>query len=239
LKRIEGYARVLSDLINSGNEIALVTSGAIYVGAGKLKLGEKTNSTREKQALAAIGQCELMSIYDRFFCGYSHIVSQILLTKDVFGDEKRRANAGNTFEKLFEFGAIPIVNENDTVSVEEIEFGDNDTLSAMVAELIGAELLIILSDIDGLFDRDPNRFPDAGLIRRVETITDEIKATVGGVTSKRGTGGMLTKVTAAQIANGAGCDVIIANGSRPEILYDIFDGNYVGTLFSKNNGNFC
>jgi len=234
LKQIEGIARVLSDLINSGHEIVLVTSGAIGVGAGKIKLCEKTNSTREKQALAAIGQCELMSIYDKFFGGYSHTVAQVLLTRDVFDDEKRRQNASNTFEKLLEYGVVPVVNENDTVSVEQIEFGDNDTLSAMVAALVGAELLIILSDIDGLFDRDPNKYPDATLIRRVDDITEEIKAKAGGVTSKRGTGGMLTKVMAAQIATGAGCEVVIANGRDPKIIYDILDGEYVGTYFSSH-----
>ena len=237
LLRAEQIARCLADLKNRGYDVVLVSSGAQGVGLGKLSLSEKPASMRGKQAVAAIGQCELMSIYDKLFAEYGQNVAQILLTKDVIDSNERKQNVINTFEQLFVYGVIPIVNENDTVSVEEIEFGDNDTLSAVVAKLVGADLLVILTDIDGLFDKDPHRYPDAELIAEVEEITDEIKALAGGVGSRLGTGGMITKLMAAEIATGAGCDVIVANGNNPRVLYRIVEGEAIGTMFRKKESD--
>ncbi len=235
LYRIERLARALADLKNRGIDIVLVSSGAIGVGMGQLGLHERPHSTREKQAAAAVGQCELMFIYSKLLNEYGLNVAQILLTKDAVTDPERKTNILNTFEQLFEYpGVIPIVNENDTVSVEEIEFGDNDTMSATVAKLIGAELLILLSDIDGLFDHDPHKDSEATLIPVVLKVDDSIRALAGGATTNRGTGGMVTKIMAAEIVNDAGCDMILANGSNPEILYDIINDNYRGTLFKKH-----
>ena len=234
LCRIEKLVRCISDLKNRGYDIVLVSSGAIGVGLGQLGISERPHSTQEKQAVAAIGQCELMFIYSKIFDEYGLNVAQILLTKDVITDIERKENVLNTFEQLFQYNSvIPIVNENDTVSVEEIEFGDNDTMSAVVAKLIGAELLILLSDIDGLYDSDPHKNPNATLIPEVDKIDDSVKALAGGAGSARGTGGMVTKLMAAEIATAAGCDMILANGKSPEILYDIFDNSYRGTLFKK------
>lgn len=233
IRRIEKLVKTISDIRNSGIEVVLVSSGAIGVGMGKAGITKRPDCPREKQALAAIGQCELMNFYGNMFENYSHTVAQILLTKDVVDKEEMRTNAKNTFEMLFALNAIPIVNENDTVSTEQIEFGDNDTLSAIVAELVGADLLILLSDIDGLYDKDPHQCSDAKIIDVVEKIDDSIKALAGGTGTLRGTGGMVTKITAAEIATNAGVDMIIANGSEPLVLYDIFDGKKVGTLFKK------
>ena len=233
IRRIEKLVKTISDIRNSGIEVVLVSSGAIGVGMGKAGITKRPDCPREKQALAAIGQCELMNFYGNIFENYSHTVAQILLTKDVVDKEEMRTNAKNTFEMLFALNAIPIVNENDTVSTEQIEFGDNDTLSAIVAELVGADLLILLSDIDGLYDKDPHQNNDAKIIEVVEKIDDNIKALAGGTGTSRGTGGMVTKITAAEIATKAGVDMIIANGSDPLVLYDIFDGKKVGTLFKK------
>lgn len=234
LCRIEKLVRCLADLKNRGYDVVLVSSGAIGVGLGQLGIHERPHSTKEKQAVAAVGQCELMFIYSKIFDEYGLNVAQILLTKDVITDSERKENVLNTFEQLFDYASvIPIVNENDTVSVEEIEFGDNDTMSAVVAKLIGAELLILLSDIDGLYDSDPHKCEDATLIPVVLKIDDSVKALAGGAGTSRGTGGMVTKLMAAEIANAAGCDMILANGSNPEILYDIFDGKFKGTLFKK------
>ena len=233
IRRIEKLVKTISDIRNSGIEVVLVSSGAIGVGMGKAGITKRPDCPREKQALAAIGQCELMNFYGNMFENYSHTVAQILLTKDVVDKEEMRTNAKNTFEMLFALNAIPIVNENDTVSTEQIEFGDNDTLSAIVAELVGADLLILLSDIDGLYDKDPHKNADAKIIDVVEKIDDSIKALAGGTGTSRGTGGMVTKITAAEIATKAGVDMIIANGSEPLVLYDIFDGKKVGTLFKK------
>lgn len=233
IRRVEKLVKVLSDLKNQGKDIILVTSGAVGVGMGKLGIKTRPNNTREKQALASIGQCELMDFYSRLFSGYNHTVAQILLTKDVIDNELLKTNAQNTFETLLSLGALPIVNENDTISAEQIEFGDNDTLSATVAKLIGADLLVILSDIDGLYDDNPNTNPDAKLIPVVEEVTDEIKALASGAGSDRGTGGMITKLTAAGIANGAGIDMYILNGADPDIVYSLLDGNSVGTLFKR------
>jgi glutamate 5-kinase len=233
LKRIECLVRVLSDLKNEGRQIILVTSGAIGVGVGKLGLRQRPKTTQEKQAVAAVGQCELMHLYDKLFSEYGHVVAQILLTKDVVEEAHRKRNAINTFNTLLELGIIPIVNENDTVAVEEIEFGDNDTLSAVVGALVNADLLVILSDIDGLYNADPRIDSSAKIIPVVEEITEEIKKLAGGAGSNRGTGGMATKISAAEIACKAGVNMIIANGEDPRILYEIFEGKQVGTLFLK------
>lgn len=235
LTRIEKLARVLSDLMNSGKQITLVTSGAIGVGVSKLKLKEKPTTIREKQAVAAVGQCELMHIYSKFFGEYSHVVGQVLLTRDVVEDDHIRENVCNTFETLLEKGIVPIVNENDTVSIDEIEnivrFGDNDNLSAIVSNLVNADLLIILSDIDGFYDSDPRNNPDSKLIKQIDKITPELEECCGGAGSNLGTGGMVTKLTAAKTATEAGVNMILANGKEPEILLDIVSGEEIGTLF--------
>jgi glutamate 5-kinase len=231
IRRIEMLVKVLSDLKNSGKEVVLVSSGAIGVGVGELGLKEKPSDTPTKQACAAVGQCELMYIYDKQFSMYHHKVAQVLLTRDIIEDERRKKNVMNTFDRLLEMGVIPIVNENDTVSVEEIEFGDNDTLSAMVGKLCGADLLIILSDIDGLYDSDPRQNPQAKVIHKVDEITDDIRALAGGKGSELGTGGMITKLNAAQMAIGYGFPMIILNGQRPNDLYELYDGKIVGTIF--------
>lgn len=231
IRKIESLVRVLSDLRNSGMDIILVTSGAIGVGVAKIGRGERPKALPHKQAMAAIGQCELMYLYDKLFSEYHNTVAQILLTPDVVDNPIRKQNAQNTFETLMEYGVIPVVNENDTVSTEEVEFGDNDTLSAIVAKLIGADLLVILSDIDGLYDKNPKNNSDAKLIGEVYGVDDKIKALAGGAGTSRGTGGMITKLSAAEIANGAGIDMIITNGDEPTKIYDILEGKQVGTVF--------
>lgn len=243
LLRIEKLAMVISDLLNQGKEVVLVTSGAIGVGVGRLKMEEKPHTIREKQAVAAVGQCELMHLYSKFFSEYGHLVGQILLTRDVVEDEHKRQNVINTFETLLEKGIVPIVNENDSVATDEIEFGenrvfgDNDTLSAMVADIIRADLLIILSDIDGFYDSDPRTNDDSKLFSHIEEITPEIEEFAGGVGSKRGTGGMITKLSAAKIATSAGIDMVLCNGSDPEVIFDVLDCKVVGTLFISNKGD--
>lgn len=231
IKKIESLVRVISDLRNRGVEVVLVSSGAVGAGVGKLNLPEKPDDIRAKQALAAIGQASLVSIYDRFFSEYGHSTAQVLLTKFILEDEERYQNTKNTFETMFRYGVIPIVNENDVISTYELEFGDNDTLSAYIAELVEAELLIILSDIDGLFDKNPAENPDAKLIPCVRELDDSITALAGGAGSRRGTGGMITKLKAAEIVTEKGIDMIITNGAHPEGIYDIFDGKSIGTLF--------
>jgi glutamate 5-kinase len=231
LSRLDKLAQIISDLLNQKKEVVLVSSGAIAVGVSKLKLSERPKSTQEKQAAAAVGQGELMHLYSKFFSEYSHMVAQILLTKDVVEEDKKRLNVINTFESLLSKGILPIVNENDTVATDEIEFGDNDSLSALVATLIHADLLILLSDIEGLYEADPKKNPEAKLISVVETIDDAILAKAGGAGSNRGTGGMATKLKAAQIATSAHIDMVIALGSHPEIVTDILQGEDIGTLF--------
>ncbi|MDD6795483.1 MAG: glutamate 5-kinase [Clostridiaceae bacterium] len=235
LTRIEKLTRVLSDILNSGKDVVLVSSGAIGVGVSKLKLSKKPQSIREKQAVAAVGQCELMHIYSKFFGEYSHTVGQVLLTRDVVEDKHIRNNVCNTFETLLENKIIPIVNENDTVSIDEIEnivkFGDNDKLSAIVAKLCNADLLIILSDIDGFYTSDPRNNKDAKLLSVVEEITEKLEACAGGAGTNLGTGGMRTKLDAAKIAGEAGVDMILANGENPKIILDIINGEDIGTLF--------
>ena len=231
LRHMAELARVLSDILNAGNEAVLVSSGAIGVGVGKLGLRERPCDTRGRQAAASVGQCELMFIYDKLFGEYNHTVAQLLITKSDVDDDERRANLVNTFEQLFAFGALPIVNENDSVAVEEIVYGDNDCLSANVAKLVGADLLVILTDCEGLFDRDPGKHPDARLIPVVSAVTPEIEALAGGAGSELGTGGMLTKLHAARIAAEAHIDTVVACGTPVSNLYDILDGKSVGTLF--------
>lgn len=235
IRRMEKLAKVISDIKNNKKEVILVTSGAIGVARGKMGFNERPKCTKDKQALAAIGQCELMNYYSRFFGEYNHNVAQVLLTKDVTTDPMRNENASNTFERLIELGVIPIVNENDVISTEQIEFGDNDTLSATVATVVKADLLIILSDIDGLYNSDPRVNPNASLIPLVEKIDESIEALAGGAGSNRGTGGMITKIHAAKEATAKGVDMLIANGSDPDVLYDILDGKEIGTLFAKTN----
>lgn len=231
IKRIELLCKILSDLRNAGHEIILVSSGAIGMGVGKLNLAERPSDTAGKQAAAAVGQCELMYTYDKLFSEYSHTVAQILLTADDLRDEKRHTNFENTMERLLEMRVLPIINENDTVATEEIGIGDNDTLAAFVAVSIKADLLVLLSDIDGLFTADPHKDASATLIERVERIDESILALGGGKGSSLGTGGMATKLRAAEIATESGCDMIITNGADPDCLYRIADGQAVGTRF--------
>ncbi|MDO5601155.1 MAG: glutamate 5-kinase [Oscillospiraceae bacterium] len=231
IRRVEGLCRVLADLKNEGHEILLVSSGAIGMGMGRLRLAEKPADMPTKQACAAVGQCELMYVYDKLFTGYSHVTAQVLLTGADIEHDERRVNVQNTLNRLLSMGTLPVVNENDTVSTEEISMGDNDTLSAIVACLCGADLLVILSDIDGLYDCDPHKNPDARLLREVRGVTDDILNMAGGAGSSLGTGGMATKLRAAAIAGGSGIDMVIMNGSRPEKLYDLLEGEPVGTRF--------
>ena len=231
IQRVEMLVKVLSDLKNAGYEMVLVSSGAIGMGVGKLMLPGKPTDMPTKQAAAAVGQCELMYTYDKLFTEYNHTVAQILLTGEDIEDEKRRHNCENTLRRLIELGALPIINENDTVATEQIEIGDNDTLAAIVGRSVEADLIILLTDIDGLFTADPHKDPNGKLIPKVEEITPEIMQLAGGAGTRQGTGGMTTKLLAAQIATTAGCDMIIANGKKPEILYKIIDGEAVGTRF--------
>ena len=238
-KSIDRLARVLADVSNMGKDVVLVSSGAIGVGMGKLGIVQRPASTAERQAIAAIGQCELMQIYSKFFSEYGYAVGQILLTRDVVDSAHMRANAVNTFETLLQMGTIPIVNENDSVSTEELEnnknngFGDNDTLSVIVAALVGADLLVMLSDIQGFYSHNPRTDPDATLMRYIGSITPQVELAAGGVGSLRGTGGMATKIEAAKIALGRGIDMVLASGEDPAIIYDILSGADVGTLFAR------
>lgn len=238
--RIDKLARVLSDLLNQGREVVLVTSGAIGVGSGKMKIRGKPETVQEKQAAAAVGQCELMHYYSKFFSEYGHTVGQILLTRDVVEEAHTRHNVINTFETLMKFGIVPVVNENDSVSIDEIEygekrvFGDNDTLSAIVAALVDADLLIILSDVDGFYDHgDPRKNSDSHLVSIVREITPEIEKCAGGAGSRRGTGGMVTKLSAARLAMSNKIDMVIASGAEPGIITDITEGREAGTLFTS------
>lgn len=231
LRGMESLCKTISDLQNSGKRIVLVSSGAIGVGLGKMNLPEKPKETSKKQALAAIGQCELMFMYDKLFGEYNTNVAQILLTADVTTNPVRREHAKNTFTELINMGIIPIVNENDTVAVDEIQFGDNDTLSAIVAELIGADALIILTDIDGMYDSNPKTNPNARRIPYVREITPEIEDLAGGAGSSLGTGGMATKVKAAKIATEAGIVTAILSSEKSEYLYDLLEGRDIGTVF--------
>ena len=238
LRRVERLARVLSDVSNMGKELIFVSSGAIGVGMGKLKIGTRPHAPAERQAIAAVGQCELMQLYSKAFAEYGHIVGQILLTRDVTDNAHTRTNVINTFETLLKMGIIPIVNENDSVTTEELEdrdnrgFGDNDKLSAIVAKLVCADLLIILSDTDGFYDVNPKDNPGARFIGYIPEITQQIERAAGGVGSTRGTGGMETKIEAAKVATAAGIDMVLANGSDPAVIYEILEGAAKGTYFS-------
>lgn len=237
LRSFDRLACVLSDIQNKGYEVILVSSGAIAVGTNKLNLNTRPSSMRMKQAAAAVGQCSVMFWYDKFFGDYDKTIAQILLNADDIEHEEKKENLINTFNALLEMGVIPVVNENDSVSYTEIEshdrlFGDNDMLSAVVAVLCKAKQLVILSDIDGMYNSDPRLHPDAKLIDRIERIDGSVYSLAGGAGSRRGTGGMKTKIQAADLATVSGADVIITNGKNPEAIYEIIAGKSVGTLFA-------
>lgn len=241
LLRMDRLSMAIAELMNRGHEVVLVSSGAIGVGMGKLSMKERPRVMGMKQALAAIGQCELMNIYSKMFSSYNQIVAQVLLTKNDVEDDIKRKNIENTFEHLLEKHVLPIVNENDTVSTDEISsmehFGDNDTLSAVVAKLVHADLLIILSDIDGFYNADPRENKECSLIDTVTEINDYIWNCAGGEGSKLGTGGMVTKLNAADIVTNSGIHMVLANGSNPFIIFDIVRGENVGTLFVAKEKN--
>ena len=242
IRRVEELCKTMSDIKNAGHEVILVSSGAIAVGTSKLALPARPKELRMKQAAAAVGQCQLMHIYDKLFAEYNRSVAQILLTGDDVDDPKRAEHLSGTFEALLEMGVIPVVNENDSVSSAEIEtghhkvLGDNDTLSAIVAKLCHADLLVLFSDINGLYDSDPHANPDAKLLHRVEALTPEILSMAGGAGTWRGTGGMATKLSAAKIAMESGCDMVITNGARMKDLYGIVEGQDIGTRFIAAKG---
>ena len=231
IRRVELLCKVMSDLKNAGHELILVSSGAIAMGVGKMNLTEKPEDIPTKQALAAVGQCELMYVYDKLFSEYHHTVAQVLLTGEDTKDAQRRGNFQNTLFRLLEMGALPVVNENDTVATAEIAVGDNDTLGAIVAVNAHADLLVLMSDIEGLYTADPRRDPSARLIPDVRELTPELLALAGDAGSALGTGGMVTKLKAAGLCMAAGCDMIITNGQRPQALYRIAEGEPVGTRF--------
>ena len=231
IKRVEKMCKVISDLKNAGHEIVLVSSGAIGMGLGKVGITRRPDDISTLQAAAAIGQCELMYTYDKLFSEYNHTVAQILMTGAFVAIDDYGKNLNNTLSRLLELGVIPIVNENDTVTTDEIVIGDNDTLGAIIAEQVRADLLIILSDIDGLYTANPIENPDAKRLDVIEEITDEIEALAGTAGSHLGTGGMITKIKAARIVTGGGIDMVIANGSDPEILYDVLEGEGECTRF--------
>lgn len=231
IRQMKKLVTVISDIVNSGKEVALVTSGAIGVGAGKLGLTERPTTTAEKQAAATIGQCELMFMYDKMFGEYGHTIGQFLITKRDVDNKECRENLINAFEETFNFGAIPVINENDAVGIEEIVYGDNDSLSAIVAKLIHADALLILTDIDGLYDKNPEKDEYARIIPVVEEINEDLYQIAGGKGSKFGTGGMVTKLLAAEISTEAGINTIVMNGSYPENIYKVLEGHQVGTFF--------
>ena len=236
LRAFDRLACVLADIQNMGYEVILVSSGAIAVGTNKLNMKARPTSMRLKQAAAAVGQCSIMLLYDKFFGDYDKTIAQILLNAEDIEHEEKKENLTNTFDALLEMGVIPVVNENDSVSYTEIEsedrlFGDNDMLSAVVAVLCRARRLVILSDIDGFYDSDPRLHPDAKLIERIKTIDESVYSLAGGAGSRRGTGGMRTKLQAAALATAQGIDTVITNGKSPQVLYDLLAGKSVGTLF--------
>lgn len=229
--KLEKLVRILSDFRNQGKDVVLVSSGAVGVGRKLMGLRTKPDTLPLKQACAAVGQGRLISIYQKLFAEYNQKAAQILITKETMIKEVRRRNARNTFEQLFQHGIIPIVNENDTVSTEEIEFGDNDTLSAVICALVGADLLVLLTDIDGFYTDDPHKNPNAKLIKEIQTVDDKVLDMAKGVTSNLGTGGMATKLAAAPICTDSGADMVIASGENVAVLNDIIEGKEVGTLF--------
>ena len=231
IRRVEALCKTMSDIRNAGHELILVSSGAIGMGVGKLGLRQRPQDIPGKQAAAAVGQCELMYIYDKLFSEYHHTVAQLLITADNLTNETRHGNFTNTLNRLLELGVVPVINENDTVATEEIVIGDNDTLAANVAKSVGARLLILLSDIDGLYTADPHTNPDAALLPVVRRVDEEIKKLAGVSSTTQGTGGMVTKLRAAEICLGCGCEMVIANGNNPAALYDIVEGKPVGTRF--------
>lgn len=237
IRRVEELCKVMSDLKNAGNEIILVSSGAIGMGVGKLALAKKPDDIPTKQAAAAVGQCELMYTYDKLFSEYNHTVAQILITGEDIEVLERRTNFENTMRRLLELSVIPILNENDSIATEQIVIGDNDTLGAIVATTLQADLLIILSDINGLYTADPHKNKDAVLLHTVDEITPEIEAMIGGVGSRLGTGGMMTKIKAAKMTTEKGIDMVIANGDNPSVIYDIVEGKDVGTRFIAKRVN--
>ncbi len=231
IRRVEELCKTMSDIRNAGHELILVSSGAIGMGVGKLGLRTRPRDIPTKQAAAAVGQCELMYVYDKLFSEYHHTVAQLLITADNLSNETRHANFTNTLNRLLELGAVPVINENDTVATDEIVIGDNDTLAAMVAESVEANLLVLLSDIDGLYTADPHADPTAKLLPVVHRVDDGIRALAGVSSTDQGTGGMVTKLRAAEICLNCGCEMVIANGSEPMLLYDIVEGKPVGTRF--------
>ena len=231
IRRVEELCKTMSDIRNAGHELILVSSGAIGMGVGKLGLRTRPRDIPTKQAAAAVGQCELMYIYDKLFSEYHHTVAQLLITADNLSDETRHANFTNTLNRLLELGAVPVINENDTVATDEIVIGDNDTLAAMVAESVEANLLVLLSDIDGLYTADPHADLTAKLLPVVHRVDDGIRALAGVSSTDQGTGGMVTKLRAAEICLNCGCEMVIANGREPRLLYDIVEGKPVGTRF--------
>ncbi len=233
IRLVEQLCKILSDIKNSGHQVIMVSSGAIGMGVGKLGLRSRPTDIPTKQAAAAVGQCELMYTYDKLFSEYHHTVAQLLITGDDVASAERHQNFSNTINRLLELDALPIINENDTVSTAELGIGDNDTLAAIVAQSVSADLLVLLSDIDGLYTADPHTDPNAKLIEKVTVLDDSITALAGGSNGKQGTGGMVTKLHAAKICMGCGCDMVIANGANPENLYDILDGKAVGTRFTE------
>lgn len=233
IRRVEELCKTLSDIKNAGHEVIMVSSGAVGMGVGKLGLRQRPKDIPTKQAAAAVGQCELMYVYDKLFSEYHHTVAQLLITGDDTKNETRHQNFTTTLFRLLELGALPIINENDTVATEELGIGDNDTLAAIVASSVGADLLILLSDIDGLYTADPHTHPEAVLLHRVTKIDDEVRALAGVSNGTQGTGGMVTKLRAAEICLAKGCDMVIANGNNPAGLYAIIDGREVGTRFTE------
>lgn len=231
LRHVEALVKVISDIKNAGNEVILVSSGAIAMGTGKLNLSSRPSDIAGKQACAAVGQCELMYTYDRLFGEYNHTVAQLLLTAPDLLNEERCEKFKATMGKLLDFKALPIINENDTVSTEEIEFGDNDTLAAKVGAIIDADLIVLLSDINGLYTADPRSNENATFIPEVRALDESIMELGTGAGTAHGTGGMITKLRAAKIATEAGCDMIIMNGDNPENLYNIIDNKPIGTRF--------
>ncbi|MBE6942711.1 MAG: glutamate 5-kinase [Ruminococcaceae bacterium] len=234
IRRVEELTKVICDIINAGNQIIMVSSGAIGMGVGKLGLPTRPTDIPTKQAAAAVGQCELMYTYDKLFLQYHHTVAQLLITADDVRDPVRHDNFRNTIYRLLELGALPIINENDTVATDELGIGDNDTLAAMVAQSVQADKLVLLSDIDGLYTADPHEDPDARLLPVVNRVDDALLSLAGGSSTAQGTGGMVTKLRAAKICLSCGCDMIITNGNDPMVLYRIVDGEQVGTTFTEN-----
>lgn len=233
IRRVEQLCKIMSDIKNAGHELILVSSGAIGMGVGKLGLRERPKDIPSKQAAAAVGQCELMYTYDKLFSEYHHTVAQLLITGDDTTNDTRRFNFTNTLNRLLELGALPVINENDTVATDEIVIGDNDTLAAIVARSVHADMLILLSDIDGLYTADPHTHPEAALLHHVARVDDHIREIAGISSSTQGTGGMVTKLHAADICLGCGCKMVIANGNNPGNLYDILEGKTIGTTFSE------